>query len=318
MHVRPFTTALVLGGGGARGLAHLGVLRALEHCRIRPDMIVGTSMGAILGAAYALSADAETLIEEIQEHLNRDTIKNIEKRFEALQHTESAKGMRGRLQRMMGQMQRLYLWNMQAMREALIDSEVVDELITHLVQEASFDDVQIPIYAVAYDLAHHDNVIIGHGRLSAAVRASAAIPGVIEPLRHEDLVLVDGCVRQELPTESALKLGADLVIAVDVGRAVGNTPPSSAAGVLTHVSVIRGDQLRWESRHRAHCCIHPQVSNIHWTGFSRADECIAAGEHAAMAADDDIRQTMRRRRRQTLFRRWLGKPVPTTGIATVE
>jgi len=307
---RDFKTALVLGGGGARGLAHLGVINALSQAGLSPDLIVGTSIGSIIGAAYALAPDAEQLETRVLEILNEESLVRLEKQFEGFSKTPKEDTRQGRFQQLLGSMKRLVLWNRQAMRQSLVDSAVITELIGHLVGEARFDDTVLPFYAVAFDLNSNADVVLGAGDLAPALRASSAIPGVFQPLAVGERLLVDGCVYQELPTLAARQLCADLVVAVDIGSAPPTRPPESAAEVFRRVMALRGAHIRQQSRTAADVLITPEVSGVHWSEFSRADECYAAGAEATREAIDRVRKAFRSKRRRTVLKR-LFRAVPS-------
>ncbi len=303
--IRPFRVALVLGGGGARGLAHVGVLSVLEEAGIRPDLIVGTSMGALIGAAYSATPSVPDLRELIRNGAQRPAVRDIEKRFEAFLSSPPEEGWKGWLQGLVGKVRRLVLWNRQAVRPALVDPGIGVELIEWLVGDVRFDELHVPFYAVAYDLVRNEDVIIGRGHLGTALRASSAIPGVFPPVSSHDAgtAFVDGCVLQELPVGPARKLGADFVIAVDVSPKIDHTVPQSGAETVGRVLRARGDWVRRRSAESADVLITPDVSDIHWAEFSRTDECFAAGEAAAREQLSLLQVRLRRRRRNSPFRR---------------
>lgn len=315
---KPFKLALVLGGGGARGLAHLGTLQMLEHAGIRPDLIVGTSMGAIIGAGYALNPNAERLTKQVLEILSLEEIRNIEKRFEAFEISEGAKGVKAFFKRMVGAFTKLYLWNIQAFKEALVDSSIIELLIEKLVGESSYDDAKIPFYCVAFDLTTFEDVVIGGGALAKALGASGAIPGILPPVKSQSRILVDGCVRQVLPVESALKLGADFVIAVDVSSSGGGTCPASAAEVVSLVSEARAEFLLKDSKRSADCLITPQVDSIHWAEFSKAPDCIEQGRNAALEFIPELAKTITRKRRLTAIPRFFASDRKRADIFHLE
>jgi len=319
--VRPLRVSVVLGGGGARGLAHVGVLAVLEEAGIHPDLIVGTSMGALIGAAYCANPSSEALKELILTGTRQQAVQGLEKRFEAFLNTPSDEGWKGWLQGLVGKVRRLVLWNRQAIRPALVDPTLGIELIEWLVGDARFEDLRIPFYALAYDLAHNRDVIIGRGHLATALRASSAIPGVFPPVCSEDAdaAFVDGCVLQELPVESARRLGADSVIAVDVAPDIDPSVPVSGAETVGRVLRVRGDWVRRRSAESADTLIAPDVSGVHWSEFSRAEECFAAGEAAAREQLPALLAALRRKRGRTVLKRLFpARRQAPVEIATVE
>ncbi len=304
--IRPFRTALVLGGGGARGLAHVGVLAVLERAGLRPDFIVGTSMGAFIGAGYAALGNAGALRARVLQGVRRDSVRRLEKQFDSLLESPAeADGLRSWVHGLVGKARKLMLWNRQAMRSALVDPFLVADLARWLVNDKEFNDLDIPFFAVAYDLKQNQDVLLGYGNVAAALQASAAIPGVFEPVATGRRFLVDGCVLQEVPAGPARKLGADLVIAVDVAPALSTEIPATGAETVGRVLRVRGDWVRRAGLAAADIVIRPAVAEIHWSEFSRAEECFTLGEKAAALELPRILETLRKKRRNTWLQRLL-------------
>ena len=301
--LRQFKSALVLGGGGARGLAHLGVLTALGEAGIAPDLIVGTSFGAIVGASFALHPEAEALRARFAGLLADEAVLGLERQFGDAQDGQSQGGWQATLAGMVGAARRLLLWNQTIFRRSIVDGVLVDRIIERLVGRAAFSDLAIPFYAVAFDLDGNRDVVIGEGDVGTALRATSAIPGVFAPVEAGPWLLVDGAVFQEIPTLAARQLGADFVLAVDVGSDHDERRPASAAEVWQRVMAIRGQHFRAESRALADVVVRPAVAGIHWSEFSRADECHDAGAAAVRERLGDIRGAMRRARYRTILKR---------------
>jgi NTE family protein len=208
---------LALGGGGARGAAHVGVLRVLESLRIPVDYIAGTSMGAIVGGLYAMGMtpdEIERAIEGIDwDDIFDDDSPRPERRFRRKEDDRR--------------------FPIRA-RPGVIESERRVELVPALIQGQklqlalrrytlpasgvrSFDDLRLPFRAVATDVVTGDAVLLDHGDLATAIRASMAVPAIFAPVEIEDRLLVDGGLAMNLPVAAVRAMGADIVIAVDVG-----------------------------------------------------------------------------------------------------
>jgi len=172
--------ALVFGGGGARGLAHIGVIKYLFEKKFTPDIVVGCSMGAIIGGVYAAGYSSK-LIEDIGREIARDADKEILK--PSLSLTE------------------------------LYDSSKFEKLLKRLVGRIRIEDMPIKFAANAYDIISQKEVILDRGSLVSALRASASLPGVYESIhfQKENLTLMDGGVVDPIPIGIARKLGADFV-----------------------------------------------------------------------------------------------------------
>lgn len=314
---RPFKTALVLGGGGARGLAHLGVLTALREAGMAPDMIVGTSFGAIVGAAYALEPDAAELHTRFRELLSDEGLAQLERQFGGAQNDDAEPGWMGRVSELIEAARRVVLWNQTILRQSLVDSVLVSRVIERLVGRSTFRDTALPFYAVAFDLNRNSDIVIGEGDIALALRATSAIPGIFAPVDIAPWLLVDGAVFQELPTLAARQLGADFVLAVDVGSGNERRRPTSAAEVWQRVMDLRGEHFRRESRALADVVIRPAVADIHWSEFSRSEECHAAGVAAFRDSLAAIRIGARSARYRTFLKR-LMRPRTELTVARVE
>ncbi len=174
---------LVLGAGGARGIAHLGLLQALEENSIKPDLVVGCSMGAIVGALYCMEKTSKELQEYVSKLKKRDIVDVTLKMVS---------------------------------NKALLKSEKIDKIFDELFGDITFDDLKIPFYCVANDIIGCEEVFFGSGKLKTAVRASIAIPTIIKPVEVDGKILIDGGAINRLPIAYARQMGADKVIAMDV------------------------------------------------------------------------------------------------------
>lgn len=306
---RPVRTALVLGGGGARGLAHIGALAALEKGGFRPDFIVGTSAGAIAGGAYAANPRAEELRAKAMRRVAHGPLLRLEQRFKIL--TDPVEhGFGAKVRERIRQAKQLLLYHRQAMRPALVTNHILDHLAQGLIGPGTFAELAIPFYAVACDLVANRRVVLGSGSVAAAVAASGAIPGVFEPVVDAGRMLVDGCALDLLPCEVARLLGAEFLVAVDIGQPPEPGAPRHAAGIQQRVSDLRAEDLRQRNRALADLLIEPNVAGIEWMEVSRSEDAYRAGHAAAHAKLPELQQAAGRARWRTLPRRLLGKNQP--------
>lgn len=189
---RPHTVGLVLGGGAARGIAHVGALQALEEADIFPDVIVGTSVGALVGGLYAAGLSAtrlRTLIPTIS------WFDLVSLKMPGINLTDVAKSL----------------------PLGLLDLDKMIPWINSLVgSPVTIEELNLPFAAIGTDLLTGEIVIMNRGQLAPAIRASCSVPGVFTPYRRNGRLLVDGVVANNLPVNIAQDLGADYVIAVDL------------------------------------------------------------------------------------------------------
>lgn len=275
--------ALVLGGGGARGLAHVGVLKVLEEARIPVDCVVGTSMGALVGGVYATGKPAA----------------EIEREVRAVDWNEVLDDRPGRRQRSFHDKQDDWL-NLMSLGLGLSDdgqlllpkgaigTQKVDLLIRQLVDNAApmrFDDLPLPFRAVAADLESGDMVVLSRGDVAAAMRASMAVPGVFPPVERDTRVLVDGGIARNLPIDVARGVCGDVVIAVDVGSPLLTRKQATDVLSISDQTVRTLTQRNVDEQVRQlasrDILIRPDLGALSSTDFVNGAGGIEAGEAAA-------------------------------------
>lgn len=276
---------LVLGGGGARGAAHVGVLKVLERERIPIDYIAGTSMGAIVGALYA-SGNSAAEIEEIFRSIDWQLA--LSDRGPRSEHSISSKkndvefaisleaGLNnGKIGFPTGLLQGQQL-------ELLLRRLFVD--VGHI---KNFDELSIPFRAVATNLATMRPMIFDSGDLSTAVRASMSVPGAFEPVHYKNMVLVDGGIVDNVPADVARAMGADILIIVDVRTPLSPASELNSIGAVLN-QVING-LMTAETDHELSnlgpndILIYPDLRDLSSSDFPRSREAISWGEEAAVA-----------------------------------
>jgi NTE family protein len=252
--------ALVLGGGAARGFAHIGVIRALEQEKIPIDMIVGTSVGSLIGAIYASDANSFEL-EWTAFSLERDHIIDYTL-FSALTGLGLVKG------------------------------DKLEGFVKEKIPVANIEDLKLPFAAVATDLNRGTRVVLDHGSVAKAVHSSSAIPGVFIPVEHQGRLLVDGGVIENLPSSVARERGADIVIAVDISVNVVNFNITNLIDVMQQAVTIMSSENVQYTRKNADVIITPAVGDVGMLDFSQKKRCMQAGIEATQKAMPDIRETI--------------------------
>jgi len=275
---------LALSGGGARGLAHIGVLKVLEREGIPVDFLAGTSMGGIIAASYAAGLSPEFMAAEAQR---------------------------------MGQLRNLItLMDRSLPRLGLFEGQKVQEYLAKHLGDITFDELKIPLALMAVDLETGEEVVLRTGRVVDAVRATISLPGVFAPFRLDGRLLVDGGILNNLPADVVREMGADVVIAVDVGARLEEMPrfleaeekrlpltqiPLIIETLRRTVGIMEGRiSAQKLAQARPDVLIRPELNDDFglFAGFNQATECIAAGKEAAVAAIPDIRQALGSRRWQ--------------------
>jgi len=245
----PLKIGLALGGGFARGIAHVGVLRVLERHGIALDAITGVSAGAIVAAAYASGASVE----------------EIGRVGRSMRFTDVAR------------------WSV--CRMGLMVSERMNRFLTRLLRCYRFEEMQIPLGVIATDLAAGSPVRFhGSGDVILPIRASCSYPGLFAPVPYEGRLLVDGAMSMGVPAALARSLGATRIISVHIPTRGSCGAPRNAFQVVNRCFQILQSRTEESWRNSSDVVIEPEVSGMDWDCFGSAAELIQAGEKAAMAA----------------------------------
>ncbi len=295
---------LALGGGGARGLAHIGVLKVLDAEGIQISAITGCSMGAIIGGLYAYFGNAfkveEFILQAIKdprfaklniESLN-DNIKSInktslEKFSEYIKARIHAINTIGRL--------------------SYFDSNVADD-IYNAIPDIQIEDLKISFSAVATDLSSGEEINFTKGSLRNVLKASSAIPGVFPPVLINNYLLIDGSASESVPVRKVKDIGADRVLAVDVIKSLKIIRPvNNILDVLYRTEDVTSYQLSKIRLTEADLIISPQVKELSWADFDGAVKIIELGESAAMQNLDKIKQLVKKNVYSLKFNRYLKK-----------
>jgi NTE family protein len=250
--VKPPRVGIALAGGFARGIAHIGVLRALRAAKIPIDFISGTSVGALIGAAYC----GGTTLEEMERIGMATTFADFGR------WTPSWIG--------------------------LATNQRLEKYLARFTPATTFEELQIPLAIATSDLNAGITVYYSHGPIAPPLRASCSYPGLFVPIQFDGRMLVDGFLTAPVPVEGCFLQGADVVIAVHLEP--GNLePPRTFTDVLSRSFNIiqRHADVAW--RQQADVVIEPDVEKFVWDDFSKTPEMVAAGEAAALAAIPQIR-----------------------------
>ncbi|MBU8922964.1 MAG: patatin-like phospholipase family protein [Bacteroidales bacterium] len=281
---------LALSGGGARGAAHIGVLRVLEKYRIPIDYIAGTSMGSIVGGLYAtgMSVDeleetvtridwADAFVENIP-RVDRTFRRKRDDDFYLVKNKPGLTGMKLRFPR------------------GLLDGQKIDLLLKRYTMPVmmirDFDDFAIPYRAVSADLVTGETVVTSQGDLARAMRTSMSLPVIFAPKEIDDMLLIDGGVSCNLPIDVVRQMGADIVIAVDISTPLQSIEElSSVMAVtdqLTGILTRRNTDIQIASLNIDDIFIKPELGDITTGSFERAGEAIPTGVTAAEAVSDKL------------------------------
>ncbi len=281
-----FVVGLTLSGGGAAGLAHIGVLKVLEEAGIPVDLVTGTSMGSIIGALYAMGYTPEQMEEEVknadwrqlfEERIHREHLPMDEKKYDGLFNISfPIEGKSVKLP------------------TGLVTGNHIFNLLAQLTWPYhdldDFLQLPRPFLCIATNLENGEQVILDRGFLPDAIRASMSIPSVFEPVYLDGKYLIDGGVVNNMPVQQAFDIGADFVIAVNASS--GTRPADelrSLPDILTQTVAIGMRTSMHIQRDKADFFIQPELSRFSMLSFGDVEEIIMAGEEAARERIDDIR-----------------------------
>jgi NTE family protein len=276
---------LVLGGGGAKGGAHIGVLKVLEEMRVPVDCIVGTSMGAIVGAAYAAGLPANQLAEVVSAVNWRDVLKTAPRE----EYPVRRKGL-----------DFIFTNGFEvgvkdgdlAMPGSFLPTQQIEELFRRIVsrarQTSDFNKLPIPFRAVATDLESGEVMVFDHGDLAVAMRASMAVPGAFAPVEYNGRLYVDGMLVRNLPVDVARKMCADVVIAVPVGNPAATRDNLQGAlkvlGQAMNIAIESNEKAQLATLTSRDVAIPVILTDITSGDFNKVPEAIPIGEAAARKA----------------------------------
>ena len=256
--------ALVLGAGSSKGFAHIGVLKVLEMNKIPIHMVVGTSVGSAVGSLYAYGYDAFQL-QRISFSIQKGDIVDF---------------------------------ILPLPTNGFIRGEKLEEFINKTLNNTPMEKLKIPFYAVATDIQNGQEIVFSRGNTGQAVRASCSIPGIFRPVQIEDRMYVDGGVVSPIAVDAARRLGADIVIAVDISSEVDRTKPESTIATIFQAFDIMYSKLGQIQLPRADVVIRPKVGYIGSSDFSKRQEAILEGEKGAMEALPQITQIINRLKKE--------------------
>lgn len=265
---------LALGGGGARGLAHVGVLKVLEEEQIPVDYIAGTSMGAIIGAMYAQNPSADALINRLKSFFGSRDYDSLGLKYIVPKNDQNPSF----LSQLAQVVAKRIIVNIAQSRTGIIKTNRLSEAISILINKGNIEDTRIPFVCAATDLNSGQTVMFEEGNIQEAVTISSSIPGFISPHEWDGKLLTDGGVTAPVPVEEARRMGADIVIGVNV--ALNHLQPMDAPHLLDIISradQIKGKYLSKIQMSTADVQIHPRIDAAHWSELLRYQEFIEAG-----------------------------------------
>ncbi len=251
----PPRIGLALGGGAARGFAHVGVIQVLEEAGIRPNLVSGTSAGSVVAALYA-SGKSGPQLQQIAETMEEATIAD---------------------------------WTLQIFTRGALRGEALAKYVNTQVGQKPIEGMTIPLGIVATDLNSGNEVLFQRGDTGTAVRASSAVPAVFQPVKVGSREYVDGGLVSPVPVRAARKMGAELVIAVDISSPPEASAASGTLEILLQTFTIMGKSINTFELKDADLVIRPNLTGISSADFGARRRSIEAGRQAMLAALPQLR-----------------------------
>ncbi len=274
---------LALGGGGARGAAHIGVLKVLHKNGIVPHVIGGTSAGAAIGAMYAATKDPEWIDRRFREFINSDVYADMGvNRLQSDQNPESVVGQATKF------IQDKLIFVMTFTRNSIIKKERLIKAFDYLIPVKTFEELKIPLNVFATDLQSGETICYNTGNLIDAVAQSGSIPGFVEPTERNGKLIVDAGVSAPLPIRE-IKDKADFIIGVDISRGAPKKPIKNAniLEIIARAERITSQYYTNLLTREADFIIRPNVLGLHWSAFNKYDLLV---ENGMIATKDRIRE----------------------------
>ena len=288
---------LALGGGGARGLAHIGVLKALEEEKISIDAIAGTSMGAIVGGTYAQSPDCGRLISMVHDLISEFNLQSGWMEFLSQDFNKNKQKKESLLKGISYFVRKRFMYLVGFSKISLEPKEKLMDPLKAVLKDEPIERAKITFACVAVDLVSGREVVIKKGSIINAIYASSSIEGVFPPLLMDNQLLSDGGVTSLVPVDAALKLGANFIIGVNIPE-MSRRENRLASGIEV---ILRADSLTRKKLNNlvlatADVIVTPEVNTVHWANFGRVDECIQKGYEATKDKINEIKEKIQKKK----------------------
>ena len=274
---------LALGGGGARGAAHIGVIQTLHEAGVRPDIIAGTSAGSTVGAMYAATLDPEWIEKRFREFISDESFKKF----------NSGELLDGRnqetfLNKVTSKFKQHYMVILGLNRSFVASRKILEKAVDFLLPVETFEELKIPLKILVTDIYKGEDVVRESGSVKEAIIQSSSIPGFFEPTFEDGRLLVDGGVTAPIPVAILKKLSR-LVMAIDITNySVAPLKNPNMIEIVRRADIITSLRLKERMSQDADILIRPDVMGLHWSEFGKFDHLLKSGRDAAEKALQSI------------------------------
>ncbi len=293
MPVQQINIGLALGGGGARGLVHIGVLKSLKKQGIPVHMVAGASIGATIGAMYAATLDPDWVEKRFRQFVQSDLYKKIG--LDRLVPTDQPNS--SIFQTAATYVKNQIIVNLANDRLGILKQDRLLQVLEYLIPVKTFEELKIPFSCLTLDLNSGEDIIFKTGDLVEAILASSAIPGFIPPVEKNGLLLTDGSVSCPVPVITVRKMGADFSISVNVGMNNFETLQNpNLLQVLGRAEQITSTRLGELKANTADITIRPNTMDVYWAEFNKIDQLIQNGENETDQLLWDIKTDLKKKK----------------------
>ena len=268
---------LALGGGGARGLAHIGVLKVFNRENIPIDILTGSSAGAIISSMYAQYEDSDFIEEKVRKFIESPDFESIGvDQFVEEHQSENI------LSQIAEDIKERLVINIALRRKSIGSNKQYKKAISFLLNEGDISETKKKLGIVACDIVKGDSVLFTSGDIQKVTLASSSVPGYLPPVMYDSYTLIDGAVLSPIPILEAYKMGADIVIGIDVmPDLVVKSDQHNILDIIMRESQMLGVKYSQLLNTKADYIVRPDVGRFHWADFREYDYLIKAGEKIA-------------------------------------
>ena len=287
-------TCLVLGGGGSRGLSHLGALQVIERQKVPIHSIVGTSAGALVGAVYALELDALSTTQRALGYFSSDAFQKHPFKQMILKSKDVEQNF---LSSLLSSIKRSYIFSNLLRKISIFPQERLHEVVADLLPDKTFADTKIPFAVPALDIESGEEVFITEGSLRQAVLASCSLPGFFPPVEMNGRLLADAGTIVPVPVTAAVEhFQADAAVAIDITSSLEQFPAEARGlDVILRVDAIACKRINEQELAKADVVLKPEVGARYWSDFSDFEVLVEEGVAAAEKEITALREISRRR-----------------------
>ena len=283
-------TAIALGGGGARALAHIGVLKVLESNNIKFDYITGTSMGSIIGALYAIEQKPAEIEKTLKDYFFNKLFSKMN--MQKMQDDNQVTSARSLIRKA----REFVKYGSQEGGSSFLSHSILEDLVSTVIPEMDISETIIPFACVATDITNGKEKIFTKGPLRKIVLASASIPGVFPPVNIDNVWYTDGAHVNVTPVSVAKMFGADFVLASDVKSKLKTleTLPTNAKDIMNRCNFIASHLFYEILIKQADVIIEPNIKQISWSEFNKFTLMVNEGKKAAEAKLSEIKSKLKK------------------------